>query len=391
MNAKLKILLVEDNHLDAEMFSNLVRRSIDFTCEIDVKTSLHEAVCSLQQLPVDLVVLDLNLPDSKGLDTFQHIHEMVDIPVVIHSGAGEDAMTREAVAAGAQDYIIKGEVDTYSLTRALQFAVERSKRQITERSLAKRKKELELLQQLQETLLPTVPGYRFRNARASSAAYPAERASGDYCEIIPFDEAKFLCVVADVCGHGLMASQFMLSVRATIRAIARYTSQPAEILLATDGLLFKDFRHGRFVTMMIALVDTVAGTVKHASAGHQGHLIRVGGEVFTLAAQCTPIGVARFDPVTTQQQVIHLSPGDILFLATDGLIETQNAQKQLFGEERLLSELRQTRDLSPQETIYRLITCVREFRGESLQQDDITMVCVKYNPENDADISRGEQ
>ncbi len=257
--------------------------------------------------------------------------------------------------------------------------------------MAQQQRELELLHQLQETLLPTLPDYSFRNARASAATYPAERASGDYCDIIPFDETKFLCFVADVSGHGLRASQFMLSVRATIRAIARYTSQPAEILLAADELLFKDFRHERFVTMMISVVDTIAGTVKHASAGHQGHLIRVGREVFTLAAQCTPIGVLRLDPVTAQEQVTHLSPGDILFLPTDGLVETHNAQEQLFGEERLLSELRQTRDLSPQETIYRLMASVREFRGERLQQDDISMVCVKYNPENDADISRGKQ
>lgn len=378
---KLSILLVEDSSLDARMFTEFLRRSEIAACEIIVATTVNDAVCKLREARFELVVLDLNLPDSRGLETFYTIQKATEIPVVIFTGSSDDAVTSQAIMAGAQDYIVKGETDKHSLIRSLRFAIERSKRAQVEQQLRQQQREIELLHKLQEALLPSSPRLEFGNIKGSAVICPAERASGDCCDILQLRDSKVLCYVADVSGHGIRASQLMLSVRSTIRAIAKYTSDPEEIIVTASNLMLADFSSGHFVTMLVAEVDTIAETVTYASAGHEGYHIHAKGEFEVLESMYPPIGIEPFEN-RQMKQVRRLSTNDLLVLPTDGIVETFNTDGQMLGVEQFMSMLLELRHREPFEIVQDAIRCIADFRGERPQLDDVSLVLVKLTSPN---------
>ena len=93
-------------------------------------------------MDVDLVLLDLSLPDSQGFDTFARVHAQApDLPIVVVTGSNDEMLAVQAVQAGAQDYLVKGEIDSGLLSRAMRYAIERKK---TEIALRKAREELEV-------------------------------------------------------------------------------------------------------------------------------------------------------------------------------------------------------------------------------------------------------
>lgn len=133
----IKVLLIEDNPGDErllrEMLKEIRSACIDMTCV----TSLDEALRIFDYVVFDLFLLDLNLPDINGLETFRRIHEAApDVPVVVLSGMDDETVAVGAVQAGAQDYLMKGEVDGNLLARSLRYAIERHRMSMALRSLS---------------------------------------------------------------------------------------------------------------------------------------------------------------------------------------------------------------------------------------------------------------
>src|SRR5215510_10513674 len=149
---RLRVLLVEDD--EADVF--LVRELLDeagVEVDLTVATSLGQARHSLAE--ADCVLLDLGLPDAQGLDGLRRVLGVAErAAVCVLTGLGDDHLGAAAVAEGAQDYLIKGQVDGVLLGRALRYAVERKRADEN----ARRLHEVELLQQesrrLQRGLLP---------------------------------------------------------------------------------------------------------------------------------------------------------------------------------------------------------------------------------------------
>ncbi len=122
-DARTKLLLVEDAPGDARLLQEMLRGAVQ-RYHVTVATSLAEA--SQVGGDADMVLLDLGLPDSVGLETFlSSVRMWRDKPHVVLSGLGDEAVAREAVRAGAQDYIVKGELDAKAVQRAIGYALER--------------------------------------------------------------------------------------------------------------------------------------------------------------------------------------------------------------------------------------------------------------------------
>ncbi|MHC4697718.1 MAG: GAF domain-containing protein [Planctomycetota bacterium] len=124
----LKSLLVEDNLGDARLVRELLSEFGTGEFEVVQVVRLAEAMKCLEETPVDVVLLDLGLPDSQGLDTFTQIRDRAPaVPVVVLSGMEDEALAVEAVRAGAQDYLVKGQLVGSALVRAVHYAVERKR------------------------------------------------------------------------------------------------------------------------------------------------------------------------------------------------------------------------------------------------------------------------
>jgi len=151
-NQTIRVLLVEDNPGDIQLIHNLLAEapSVHFTWEHVEQLSIATKILSTE--PFDLVLLDLSLPDSQGLDTFSRLYpHAICLPIVILTDFDDEPFALKAVQAGAQDYFVKGQLDGELLVRALRHAIQRKR---TETALRVKIRELTVIaQQLESAIM----------------------------------------------------------------------------------------------------------------------------------------------------------------------------------------------------------------------------------------------
>jgi signal transduction histidine kinase len=131
MNDKtLQVLLVEDNAGDAKLLRHMFSKERPGSFELTHLLRMSEAVIHLAKGGVDIVLLDMGLPDGHGLDTVRRAHAAAPaVPVIVLTGLDDEALAAEAMKEGAQDYLIKGQIENRALPRALRHAIERHRMQ----------------------------------------------------------------------------------------------------------------------------------------------------------------------------------------------------------------------------------------------------------------------
>ena len=127
----LKIILVEDNLDDAELIQTLLLENQTFlSISLTPVTRMGEAVKLLLQCKFDAILLDFSLPDSQGSDTLARVQEYgLNIPIIVLTANNDEELAVQAIQAGAQDYLLKTEINSKSLMRSLRCAIERHNRQ----------------------------------------------------------------------------------------------------------------------------------------------------------------------------------------------------------------------------------------------------------------------
>jgi len=133
-DAQYKVLLVEDNAVNALVVRKMLERAETPRFEVRPAGSLVEALDQLAEGGFDAVLLDLNLPDSAGIETFLSIQRNASgLALVILSGVEDEALARKAVELGAQDYLAKTALNPADLVRALQYGIIRSRKTAEDR------------------------------------------------------------------------------------------------------------------------------------------------------------------------------------------------------------------------------------------------------------------
>lgn len=128
MAEKIKVLLIEDNPNDVELMRILSSDMTEGSFAITSADCLSTGIKLMSEEKFDIILLDLYLPDSAGIDTLSGLHAVTaELPVIIMTGFNDEKLAVEAVRNGAQDYLIKGQVDTNLLWRSVNYAIERKK------------------------------------------------------------------------------------------------------------------------------------------------------------------------------------------------------------------------------------------------------------------------
>jgi CheY-like chemotaxis protein len=144
MSEKLRILVVEDNPADVDFIHEMLPQAGPLNFQIESVGRLSEALTRLERKDIDLVLLDLGLPDSHGLVTFHKLRQVApDVPVIVLTGIDDEELAVTAVQDGAQDYLVKGQISGRTLVRVIRYALERQKAA---------KARLVLIQSLQDAL-----------------------------------------------------------------------------------------------------------------------------------------------------------------------------------------------------------------------------------------------
>ena len=202
-----EVLLVEDNVLDAQLIRRLLRRVTAAYYRITHVWTLNDAVLSAEELTPDVILADLNLPDSRGTQTVASLQNSYpDIPLVIVSAWEDEAISLRSVKAGAQDYLVKGHIDGANLHRVIRYAVER------------KRTELELVRLAHYDQLTSLPNRTLLRERVEHALARAVRAgTGVATLVLDMDRFK---EINDMLGHDV-GDKLLVEVAQRIRAAVR--------------------------------------------------------------------------------------------------------------------------------------------------------------------------
>ena len=238
-------------------------------------------------------------------------------------------------------------------------------------------RELALAGQIQANFLPDtlphVPGWQL-----AAMLEPARETSGDFYDVIPLPSGRLGILIADVADKGMGAALYMALSRTLIRTYAiEHETQPHLVLAEANNRILQDTRAGLFVTVFYGVLDPSSGELRYSNAGHNPpYLVGAGdGNVIQeLDRTGVPLGI--LGDGAWVEKVVHLAPGDVLLLYTDGITEAQNAQEAFFDEDRLREVVRANLGRSARDIQDKVIAQVDSFVGDAPQFDDITMMVV---------------
>ncbi|GIW05260.1 MAG: hypothetical protein KatS3mg060_0065 [Dehalococcoidia bacterium] len=140
------LLLIEDNPADARLLAEALRDAGPSLIRprLLIEETLRAGLERIDVDTIDVILLDLSLPDSAGLETFRAVHAAApQLPIVILSGLDDEQLATAAVQAGAQDYLVKGRIDGSGLTRAVRYAIERKRAQLAQEALVLQQSRME--------------------------------------------------------------------------------------------------------------------------------------------------------------------------------------------------------------------------------------------------------
>lgn len=208
--------------------------------------------------------------------------------------------------------------------------------------------------------------------------FPNEAVGGDYCDVVALADGRLGLVIADVSGHGLGPSLLMASVRAALRALILDHASPELLLNMLSHCMAADLQEGRFITMVMAALDTQANSLEFANAGHAPaeHYAAAADQFNPLVSTGVPLGVLD-RPDYPQGPPIALEQGDLLVLGTDGIIECMDEASEQFGQTRLREIIRRGSQRPVAELVQAIGKAVEQhYVGES-PPDDLTVLALR--------------
>ena len=195
----------------------------------------------------------------------------------------------------------------------------------------------------------------------------------DCFDFIPTPDGYLWIVVGDVSGHGIASALVMAETRAYIRSYARMGLDPGEVLQKVNQELTAATGKERFVPTIIVRLDPEERSLIYANEGHiPGYLLNGSGEVISvMGITGIPLGCLS-DYEFSSSELIELSPGSVVALFTDGIMEAMGADNPQFGFDRALDVIKRNRRSGARRVVEQLYQAVRSFSGDRPQEDDIT-------------------
>ncbi len=376
----LKALVIEDSEIDATLLVEQLQAG-GYAVESRRVDNPEDLADALEKQKWDIIFSDHNMPRFSSTEALEIVRSSaIDVPFLIVSGAiGEEAAVA-AMKAGAQDYLMKGNMARLvaAVDRELKDAAERRARCAAERALLAQEEEFRIAREVQERLFPAGPpelaGYDI-----AGASRPANATGGDYFDFIATPKGHLLVVVGDVTGHGIGPAMLMADARAYLRALALSSPTFADILAQARHLLIKDLGDEHFITLLFADLDPTTGLLTFINAGHPaGYVLAPDGRIKAeMPPNTAAVGIDRAEERLVPGKIV-LEKGDLLLLLTDGILEAHAKTGDEFGEERALETVRRERAKPAAEIIHALLEDAQRFSGPGHpHQDDMTAVIVK--------------
>ena len=380
-NEVIDLLLVEDDGGDAFLVEEFLDAS-GLIARVRWARSLSDALVRLQP-PPDCVLLDLDLPDGEGLEGLQRILAVAPgAAVLVLTGLADVDVGAAAVAAGAQDYLIKGQVDSQTLARAIRYAVQRS--QIAQAAQALRESELRAEEntRLERGLLPT-PMVTDPNLRVVSRYRSGRQRAllgGDFYDVVQGQDGTLNVIIGDVSGHGPDEAALGVRLRIAWRALVLAGIEGSRLLqLLEQVLLAERASEEIFATVCQLTLSADGRRVKVVCAGHPPPLLLTG-------SRARPVPVVPTPPVGIQPgrwgwsgEESDRPTGASLLFYTDGLIEGRvGSGPERLGIEGLTAIITELAEFGDPEDLLDAVITAAEEADHGHSEDDIAVLHLSW-------------
>ncbi len=379
---QVQVLLVEDDDGDALLVGELLRE-VGAAVVVQRARSLSQAKALVSDAAC--VLLDLGLPDSQGLNGLRQLLQLdPDAAVVVLTGEASEHLGEQAVRAGAQDYLVKGDVAGHMLNRVIRYAVERRRAEEAQRALHAAQIHAQENARLERGLLPS-PLLADSRLSVSARCLPGGKhmlLGGDFYDVVEASDGWVHALIGDVCGRGPAEAALGVCLRVAWRTLV-LAGRPADEILSTLSALLEHERQDdtMFATLCMVSVHPDRNTGWVRMAGHLPPLLLTChgvAELPTLSAP--PLGLSEVRDWPGTQ--VPLDGSWSILLYTDGLIEGRIGKgSERLGSEGLMDLIRDARggpDQPADELLDKVIDRVRELNGGDLD-DDLAVLALGFS------------
>jgi serine phosphatase RsbU (regulator of sigma subunit) len=384
---QVRILLIEDDDGDAFLVEELLREA---AAGVEIKRARLLADARKLIPDATCVLLDLGLPDSQGLQGLRWLlQQEPDAAVVVLTGMADEYLGAEAVRAGAQDYLVKGDVTGKLLLRVIRYATERRRWDEARRQLDVARVSAQENARLERGLLPSpvLQDPRLRVSARYQAGGSRRLLGGDFYDVVQTPDGWVHALIGDVCGHGPAEAALGVCLRVAWRALV-LAGRPAEDVLSAVQLVLKHEQQEEAMFATVCMVSVAPGrrSAILRLAGHPAPLLVTPDGIAELSAPaCPPTGFN--DAENWPGCEVELGDRWSLLLYTDGLIEGRiSGSPYRLGAEGLMGLVRDALGTPPFDLgktsedalLGRLIDQVRDLNSGDLN-DDIAILALGYS------------
>lgn len=375
--------LIADDEPDILTALRLLLKSDGY--EPETVSSPAAVIEAIERSQFDVVLIDLNYARDttsgrEGIDLISRIQALdPSLPIVVMTAWATVDLAVDAMRRGVRDFVQKP-WDNPRLLQTLRKQVKhaRARRTVQDRLADTRKtdarlrRELIEARELQENLLTNTDS-SIAGLQVAIEWQPATTVGGDYVAAFKIDNEHAALCVADVVGKSLPAALLMANFQASLKSLAPLYLSPEDVSTRLNDVLYANIPLHKFVTAFYGVVNIPKRTLAFTNAGHNPPLlVRNDGECVRLEAGGSVLGA--FPDARYTQGEIELHHDDRLVMFTDGLTEAVDATGEQFGEERLISLLREHRHRSADDLKDILFNAAGEFCGRTFRDDAALMV-----------------
>jgi signal transduction histidine kinase/serine phosphatase RsbU (regulator of sigma subunit) len=389
-----RILIVDDEPVNLQVLTNYLSLK---NHSVTQAISGAEALATLEKASrFDLVVLDIMMPQMSGYEVCNRIRErysLSELPVLMLTAKNQPKDVVVGFESGANDYLAKP-IDKNELLARINTLLTLGQAVKAQNELLVIQKELDIARRIQESLLPH-PEFDWSGPDTVCYSTAARDVGGDFYAYYSAHGSdgrqRFRIAIGDVSGKGMPAALLMAVSLASFQSTVVQTVPPAQVLNHLNQVIFSYTRNTRQNCALICLEfvpydgstpgngsEYVLWGLRAANAGCIAPLIRsVDGSVTWLDVSGLPLGAGLAPDFNYQEANLNLSPGDVVVLTSDGVVEATDANGRMFGFERLERAVGAGPTTSAEAMSTYLRAEVDAFVGNVEPHDDLTIVVVQ--------------
>lgn len=384
----MSIIIVDDNLTNQLIILRILEKAgyqdlMTASSAQELFTHLKMDTPNTQELQVDLILLDMMMPEIDGIEACKRVQEqphLQDIPIVFITAMTDSTKLAEALDAGAIDYVLKpiNKIELLARIRsALRLKFEKDLHKERDKHM---NSELQLAKQVQGSVLSQP--IDDENVKINAIYKPSSTLAGDFYAWYRISENRYGIIIMDVMGHGISSSLVCMFISSVLQDTIKKITDPEQVISELNHYMnrlhMKDNLVNYYFTAIYLVLDTKEKVIEYVNAGHPSGLIFMDNKVELLKQSCSAVGL--FEKINISKGSLRYNKSIQIMLFTDGLFGHIKEDIEIGREaDALTIELKSYKDIefADIETIF------NKRDNEAIQEDDICLVRVSTKEASD--------